>query len=86
MSGSNELVQEFEAGQEVHISRYSLQDHAEGLQVQLNLQQGCAQVQTLIDQEVALVKHQLMAAHTASPSVAPVPGKLQVKHVESYKQ
>lgn len=75
VTGSNELVQDFEAGQEVPVGRYSLQNLAGGLQVQLDLEQGCAQVQALIDQEVALVKHQPLAAHLHTPSTAPAPGK-----------
>lgn len=75
VTGSNELVQDFEAGREVLVGRYSLQNLAGGLQVQLDLEQGCAQVQAFIDQEVALVKHQLLAADHHTPSTAPAPGK-----------
>ena len=68
VTGSNELMQDFEAGCEVLVGRYSLQNIAGGLQVQLEVEKGCAQVQALIDQEVALVKHQLLAE---APPIAP---------------
>lgn len=67
LPSSKEVVQDFEAGQEVFVARYRLQEQAGGLQVQLRLEQGCAQVQALIDREVSLVKHQLLAARLTTP-------------------
>lgn len=75
VSGSRALVEDFDKGQEVLISRYDLQGNPEGLQVQLDLQQGHAQVQAVIDQEVSLVKHNLLATRLTDRPNAPAPGR-----------
>lgn len=64
------VLQDFIAGQEASIQQYGLQasNAAQGLQVQLCLQQGAAQVQALIQQEAHLCKQELLAARLAPPA------------------
>lgn len=71
------MLQDFIAGQEATIQQYGLQasSAAQGLQVQLCLQQGAAQVQALIQQETHLCKQELMAARLTAPA-ANATGKL----------
>lgn len=71
------VLQDFSAGQEADISQYGLDNHAakQGLQVQLQLQEGCAKVQALIQQEVDLVKQELLATRLRSPAVMNAKGR-----------
>ena len=64
-------LQDFIAGQEASIKQYGLDGAAgrEGLQVQLQLQEGCARVEALIQQEVLLVKQELLSARLRSPAL-----------------
>ena len=70
MPNGGPVLQDFTAGQEAHIQQYGLQasSAAQGLQVQLCLQQGAAQVQDLIQQEAHLCKQELLAARLTAPA------------------
>lgn len=63
-------LQDFIAGQEASIRQHGLDGAAgrEGLQVQLQLQEGCARLEALIQQEVHLVKQELLSARLRSPA------------------
>ena len=63
-------LQDFTAGQEASIKQYGLDGAAaaQGLQVQLQLEEGAARVQALIQQEVHLVKQELLSARLRSPA------------------
>lgn len=58
------LLQDFIAGQEASIQQYGVEGNAgsKGLEIHLNLQEGSVRVQALIQQEVDLVKQELLAA------------------------
>ena len=63
-------LQDFIEGQEASIKQYSLDTSAgqQGLQVQMQLQEGSAKVHALIQQEVDLVKQELLSARLRSPA------------------
>lgn len=63
-------LQDFIAGQEASIKQYGLDSYAgrQGLQVQMQLQEGSARVHALIHQEVDLVKQELLSARLRSPA------------------
>ena len=63
-------LQDFVAGQEASIRQYSLDSSAgrQGLQVQMQLQEGSAKVHALIRQEVDLVKQELLSARLRIPA------------------
>lgn len=64
-------LQDFIAGQEASIRQYRLEGEGarQGLQVQLQLEEGSARVQALIQQETDLVKQELLSARTSTPAV-----------------
>lgn len=70
MPQTGTALQDFIAGQEASIRQHGLDGAAgrEGLQVQLQLQEGCARVEALIQQEVHLVKQELLSARLRSPA------------------
>ena len=62
-------LQDFIAGQEASIKQYGLDSSAgsQGLQVQMQLHEGSARVHALIQQELDLVKQELLSARLRSP-------------------
>ena len=70
-------LQDFIAGQEASIRQYRLQGDAarQGLQVQLQLEEGSARVQALIQQETDLVKQELLSARISTPAVLNATGE-----------
>ena len=71
-------LQDFIAGQEASIRQYGLDSSGgrQGLQVQLQLQEGSAKVHALIQQEVDLVKQELLSARLRSPAPMNFTGSL----------
>ena len=63
-------LQDFTEGQEASIKQYGLDSSAgqQGLQVQMQLQEGSAKVHALVQQEVDLVKQELLSARLRSPA------------------
>lgn len=78
MPHGNIALQDFTAGQEASIKQYGLDSAAagQGLEVQMQLQEGSARVQALIQQEVDLVKQELLSARLRSPATWNATGSL----------
>lgn len=78
MPHGNIALQDFIAGQEASIKQYGLDSAAagQGLQVHMQLQEGSARVQALIQQEVDLVKQELLSARLRSPATLNATGSL----------
>lgn len=78
MPHGNIALQDFIAGQEASVKQYGLDSAAagQGLQVQMQLQEGSARVQALIQQEVDLVKQELLSARLRSPATLTATGSL----------
>ena len=78
MPHGNIALQDFIAGQEASIKQYGLDSAAagQGLQVQMQVQEGSARVQALIQQEVDLVKQELLSARLRSPATLNATGGL----------
>ena len=70
-------LQDFIAGQEASIQQYGLEGRAarQGLQVQLRLEEGSAQVQALIQQEAHLIRQELLSSRLRTPPVANAAGR-----------